>query len=193
MGILKSLKLDLKWLGIFDLRLSVPYHRIPLTLILRLGYLSLMILATLTSFWYFLFEAKNLQEYSEVFLYSAGSCVLVIWHSISLYYRKTIEYFFSAVQTKIEMRKYYLKYLCNFSRFMMHIRLLGMKKTKIIAVKLEYMRINNWIERQMHLLRLIYFKIYAPLFVFPMPCFNFYKYITANFEPESLKLIIPAS
>lgn len=114
MEILKSLKFDLKWLGIFNWPLLVPYHRIPLTLILRVGYLSLMILSTLTSFWYFLFEAKNLQESSEVFLYSPGSLVLVIWHSFSLYYHTKIEYFLNVVQTTIEIRKYYLQAMIIF-------------------------------------------------------------------------------
>lgn len=71
--------------------------------------------------------------------------------------------------------------------------IIGMKMTNIVAVKLEYMRINSWIEQGMHWLRLIYFKIYAPLFVFPLTCFNFYKYITANYAPESLRLIFLAS
>lgn len=103
--ILTHLRHHSKLIGVSKLRLPVRYQYIPITWIQRITILSITSFATLSSFWYFCFEAKKRNEISESLAYAISYLLMLILYSISIWRQERIEHIFTLIQDTIQRRK----------------------------------------------------------------------------------------
>lgn len=117
MKLLKLVKFHLKLIGCLEWHISVPYCGFLITLILRLCVIFSLIFSIVTTFWFFFFEAKELKELSESFVYGASHSVWLIWYLLFLWKCKTFEGFLQNLETKISIhvlnQNFNNNYHCN--------------------------------------------------------------------------------
>lgn len=208
----KTLNRHLQLMGIFGIQLPKPFHRIPITLILRISFLSVGVIAILTSYWYFLFDTEKPNDLAQSFAVAGRFVWITSLYLISIWQRTAIENVFEIIQKTAKERKLLLNFFIQMKYLIIlleaHVQditylsvqwiissnfLTGINSTEVATTKLKYYEMITSIEKWTDLhFKFMYF-IFMPLFVTPFIAISFYEYFVLNHGEDSFHLILYAT
>lgn len=102
--VFKSLKFQLKLLGILKFDLPSPFQKFPILLVQRISIFAFLIESVLASLGYCFFRAKSTFDFVESFYMAIGFILVLIQYSVLLWKRHEIVHLFDAIAGIIETR-----------------------------------------------------------------------------------------
>lgn len=157
--IFANFKSHLRFLGVLKPQISLSNYTFLFTLVQRVCTFTLFSLNAVASFWFFFYEAKELNEFVESFLFASTFLVTLIWYCFFLAsnIEVLIDEFSGKIQTQSQTRAAFI-----------------------------YPVACKSIEKWANFLHDALLKICVPSFVFPLILLSFYKYFTTHSENSFL-------